>query len=138
MAAAGWRTTGARAALAALTVIAATGALAPLGATAGQDPARAAGPRFDGLQFEPPRTVQYLCEDGARIAARYFNSADNQLAIVTLDGRRLLFVTVLSGSGARYAHGPLIWWTRGDEAMLLDQTRGEQAPPVHAGCRAQR
>lgn len=125
----------------ALAALACTGALALGSACAAQNAASPAGPAFDGLRFEPPSTVHYRCDADVHIVARYFNSPDNQLAIVTLDGRRLVFVTVLSGSGARYAHGPLIWWTRGDEAMLLDERRGEHgqpAPPVHANCRAQR
>lgn len=122
----------------ALAAMAGSVALALGNVCAAQDKGLSAGPAFDGLQFEPPATVQYRCGANVQIAARYFNSPDNQLAVVTLDGRRLIFVAVLSGSGARYAHGPLIWWTRGDQAMLLDERRGEQAPPVHANCRAQR
>lgn len=91
---------------------------------------------LDGLRFEPPRTVQYRCDDGQRITARYYNSPDNQIAILRLDGKRLLFVNVLSASGARYAHGHRVWWTKGAEARLTDLTQGENAPPVHGVCRA--
>lgn len=97
-----------------------------------------AAPGLGGVVFEPPRTVQYRCDDGTRIRARYYNSPDNQLAIVPVEGKPLVFVNVLSGSGARYAHGRHIWWTRGDEAFLQDVTQGDNAAPLHGICRAVR
>ncbi len=97
-----------------------------------------ARPGIDGVRFDAPVTVHYRCDDGKQLTARYFNSADNQIAILRLDGKALLFVTVLSGSGARYAHGRHVWWTKGDDAMLQDITQGENAPPIYANCRAQR
>ncbi len=97
-----------------------------------------ARPGIDGVRFDPPVTVRYRCDEGKQLTARYFNSPDNQIAILRLDGKPLLFVTVLSASGARYAHGQHVWWTRGDDAMLQDITQGENAPPVYANCHAQR
>ncbi|QQE06049.1 MliC family protein [Cupriavidus sp. ISTL7] len=97
-----------------------------------------ARPGIDGVRFDAPVTVRYRCDDGKQLTARYFNSADNQIAILRLDGKPLLFVSVLSASGARYAHGQHVWWTKGDEGMLQDMTQGENAPPVYANCRARR
>lgn len=97
-----------------------------------------ARPAIDGVRFDAPVTVHYRCDAGKQITARYFNSPDNQIAILRLDGKPLLFVTVLGASGARYAHGQHIWWTKGNEAMLQDLTLGENAPPRYANCRAQR
>lgn len=108
-----------------------------LAATAFAAPAQAR-PGIDGVRFDPPNTVHYRCDGDKRLTARYFNSADNQIAILRLDGKPLLFVTVLSASGARYAHGKYVWWTKGDDAMLQDFTQGEHAPPLYANCRAQR
>ena len=95
-----------------------------------------ARPGIDGVRFDPARTVRYQCDEGKQLTARYFNSADNQIAILRLDGKPLLFVSVLTGSGARYAHGAHLWITKGDEGMLEDLTKGENAPPVYANCRA--
>lgn len=97
-------------------------------------PALAKGP-LAGLRFDAPQTVPYRCDDGQRFTVRYYNSPDNQIALVPVDGKTLLFVSVLSGSGARYAHGVHEWWTKGPEARLTDLTRGENAPPVHGVCR---
>ncbi|MCP3018062.1 MliC family protein [Cupriavidus basilensis] len=95
-----------------------------------------AKPGIDGVRFDPPRTVRYQCDDGKQVTARYFNSTDNQIAILRLDGKPLLFVSVLTGSGARYAHGAYLWITKGDEGMLQDLTKGESAPPAYANCHA--
>lgn len=88
-----------------------------------------------GLRFDSPQTVQYRCDDGQRFTVRYYNSPDNQIALVPVDGKTLLFVSVLSASGARYAHGVHEWWTKGREARLTDLTRGENAAPLHGICR---
>jgi membrane-bound inhibitor of C-type lysozyme len=92
---------------------------------------------FDALRFERPATVHYRCEDGKQVSASYYNSPDNQIALISLDGGPpLLFVSVLSGSGARYAHGVNLWLTKGTLGMLEDITRGARAKPVYADCRA--
>ncbi|MGO4327911.1 MliC family protein [Cupriavidus sp. 2TAF22] len=96
----------------------------------------AAKPAIDGVRFDAPVTVHYQCDAGKRLTARYFNSPDNQIAIVRLDGKPLLFVSVLTGSGARYSHGIHQWITKGDEGRLQDLTQGDDAPPVYANCKA--
>lgn len=100
--------------------------------------AAAARPGIDGVRFEPPRTVHYRCDEGKSLTARYFNSADNQIAILRLDGRPLLFASVLTGSGARYAAGPYQWITKGDEGRLEDLRGGDGAPAPYANCKAAR
>lgn len=92
---------------------------------------------IDGVRFDKPTTVRYACDDGKTLTARYFNNTDNQIAILRLEpDKPLLFVSILSGSGARYAHGAHLWVTKGDEGFLLDQTKGPDAAPVYANCRA--
>lgn len=96
-----------------------------------------ARPGIDGVRFDAPRTVRYRCDEGRQLTARYFNGADNQIVILRLDGKPpLLFVSVLTGSGARYAHGIHQWITKGDEGRLQDLTRGDDAPPAYANCKA--
>lgn len=74
--------------------------------------------------------VAYRCTGAPAMTVEYVNAGDNALALVPIDGRPLVFVTVLSGSGARYASGPYIWWTKGREASLFDQRNGEDAAPT--------
>jgi membrane-bound inhibitor of C-type lysozyme len=89
-----------------------------------------------GIDFDQPITVRYRCDHDKALTVRYFNSPDNQLAAMRLDGKPLLFVSVLTGSGARYAHGKHLWITKGDEGRLEDLTQGPNGPPVYENCRA--
>ncbi len=70
----------------------------------------------------------YDCGAKGKLAATYVNSGPNTLALVPVEGQTLVFVTVLSGSGARYASGPWIWWTKGPTATLTDERAPDAAP----------
>jgi membrane-bound inhibitor of C-type lysozyme len=72
--------------------------------------------------------VQYDCGTDDPLGVEYINAAPNFLAIVPVDGQKLVFVTVLSASGARYAAGEYEWWTRGGEASLANLARPEDEP----------
>jgi membrane-bound inhibitor of C-type lysozyme len=72
--------------------------------------------------------AQYDCGLGEVLAVDYINAAPNFLAIVPVDGQKLVFVTVLSASGARYAAGEYEWWTKGAEASLANLARPEDEP----------
>ncbi len=74
-------------------------------------------------------TVAYSCTGDRKVTAEYVNAADNGLAIVNLGDKTVLMVSVLSGSGARYAGQQYIWWTKGNSADFYDLTKGEDAPP---------
>lgn len=89
-----------------------------------------------GIRFDKPVTVRYRCDDGKALTVRYFNSPDTQLAAMQLEGKPVLFVNVLSGSGARYAHGRHLWITKGDEGRLEDVTHDPNGPAVYQNCRA--
>lgn len=80
-------------------------------------------------------TVSYACDDGRAFSVVYVNGSPDALALVPIDGMPRIFVNVISGSGARYASGTFIWWTKGGSASLYDATRGSDAPPV-ATCHA--
>lgn len=73
--------------------------------------------------------ISYKCGDQT-VKADYINTAGNSLAVLTLGGETVVFVNVLSGSGARYAGQQYVWWTKGDNADLYDLTKGEDAPAV--------
>lgn len=73
--------------------------------------------------------VDYKCGDQA-VKAEYINSGDNSLVMLTLADKTVVAVTVLSGSGAKYAGQQYVWWTKGNNADLYDLTKGEDAPAV--------
>jgi membrane-bound inhibitor of C-type lysozyme len=76
---------------------------------------------LNGSQAISRTTTQYQCDaqgvkmglPAARFSVEYLNGAGNSLAILPVGGASLIFANVFSGSGARYAAGPYIWW---DEA----------------------
>lgn len=78
------------------------------------------------------RIISYDCATETPLTVTYLNAAPNFLAVVPVEGETepLLFVAVMSGSGARYASGHWVWWTQGPEASLYDATQGEDADPV--------
>lgn len=64
---------------------------------------------------------QYRCGDEAPFAVRYINAEPNYIAILPVDGRTRVFVSVIAASGVRYVSGPFEWWTKGDTATLRDE-----------------
>ena len=67
------------------------------------------------------KTVKYKCDaQGAKMglpagvfAVEYLNGAGNHLAVVPVKGNSMVFVTVPSGSGAKYAAEEFTWWEAG-------------------------
>ncbi|ODV41126.1 hypothetical protein AWV79_01225 [Cupriavidus sp. UYMMa02A] len=101
--------------------------------------ASAAGaPGIDNVRFPEVRTVRYQCDSDKELTVRYFNSPDNQAAILRLEGKPVLAVSVVSGSGARYVGGRYEWWTKGDQGTLRDLMQTDSNPPMLGGCRAVR
>ncbi|MGQ7791664.1 MliC family protein [Faunimonas sp. B44] len=79
--------------------------------------------------------VRYHCEGMTSVDVEYINAGENALAVVTLVRMPIVFAGVLAASGARYAAGPYVWWTKGRDADFYDLRRGEDASPVN--CREQ-
>lgn len=77
-------------------------------------------------------TITYQCEGrDAPLTVTYINAHPEFLALVGLgDGSPEVFVNVIAASGARYAAGQMVWWTRGNEAQLIDETAEDGAEPV--------
>ena len=73
---------------------------------------------LNGTQPLSRKTVQYQCDaKGAAMGlpagafpVEYINGAGNSLVVVPVHEASLIFANVISGSGARYAAGPYIWW----------------------------
>lgn len=71
--------------------------------------------------------VRYQCEGLGPFQVDYLSAGAVSLALMTLDGQAQAFAQVLSGSGARYASGPYVWWIKGIEGTLQDLRGGEGA-----------
>lgn len=101
--------------------------------TAGTAACAASGPHLSisvGDGASNARTVAHYRCDGQSMDVEYLNVEPDFLAIVPVDGLKRIFVQVMSASGARYASGQYIWWSKGKEASLYDQTKGEDAAPM--------
>lgn len=71
----------------------------------------------------------YECADGRTITAHYINADPVYLAIVpAVEGEPLVFVQVMSGSGARYAANEFVWWVKGNDVTLHNIFDGPNAP----------
>jgi membrane-bound inhibitor of C-type lysozyme len=76
-------------------------------------------------------SVNYRCEgSSAPMTVEYINAGEDSLAMVPVEGGRRVMVSVLAASGARYAGGAFVWWTKGREGALYDLRKGEDADPV--------
>jgi membrane-bound inhibitor of C-type lysozyme len=76
--------------------------------------------------------ANYDCGTAGSLKVTYVNADPNFLAIVPVPKQLqpLVFASVLSGSGTRYASGKYVWWTKGNSASLYDTTTGDNAPPI--------
>jgi membrane-bound inhibitor of C-type lysozyme len=95
---------------------------------------------LNGSQPLTRTTVQYQCDAhapalGAPAAAfpvEYINGAGNSLAIIPMHDSSLVFANVASGSGARYAAGPYIWWeAAGTVTLYSDSIAGKMQTACH-------
>ena len=67
------------------------------------------------------KTVKYQCDANAAtmglpagvFEVEYLNETNNHLAVVPVKGSSKIFVTVPSGSGAKYAADQFVWWEAG-------------------------
>lgn len=87
----------------------------------------------DALTIELPGKVEttavtYVCAE-REIAVTYHNSDGVSLAVFDPGTGTVVASSVISASGARYAGGQYVWWTKGEGADLYDLTRGENASP---------
>lgn len=64
------------------------------------------------------KVVPFRCDAGAEriglprggFEVEYINAGPNSLAVLPMNGNRLIFAGVQSGSGARYTAGDYTWW----------------------------
>lgn len=75
------------------------------------------------------QVISYACEGSdAPLAVTYLNLPDTQLAVLAVGGTPRAFVSVMAGSGAKYASGSAVWWTRGNIADLYDERKPDAKP----------
>lgn len=75
--------------------------------------------------------ITYQCEGIEEpLTVEYVNAHPIFLALLAVEGEQLVFVNVISASGARYASGRWVWWTQGQDASLYDEMADEDAEPV--------
>ncbi|CAG9221885.1 Membrane-bound lysozyme inhibitor of C-type lysozyme [Paraburkholderia sabiae] len=80
-------------------------------------------------------TQKYTCATGRILQVTYLNATNGQsFAVLPVKGKQMLFVNVMSGSGAKYQAGSYTWWTKGPQATLYDAMLGEDAPPLLSDC----
>jgi membrane-bound inhibitor of C-type lysozyme len=98
--------------------------------------ATGSAPRFGDLRTQKPRTQKYTCATGRILNVTYLSAANGQsFAVVPVNGKDMLFVNTISGSGVRYQAGSYTWWTKGPRADLYDAMEGgPNAPPIVSDC----
>ncbi|MHA6909386.1 MliC family protein [Ralstonia pseudosolanacearum] len=103
-------------------------------AKAGIDKAIDQARAYAALPIRDPRDVRYACQDGKSLTVKYMTVGDTPLATIVLDGKTLVFANVVSGSGARYASGRYVWWTKGPTGFLTDETLPASRNMVYRDC----
>jgi membrane-bound inhibitor of C-type lysozyme len=75
-------------------------------------------------------SVLYKCGD-QHVSATYYNAGDNSLVELEMEDNTVIAANVLSGSGAKYAGGIYVWWTKGETADLYNlMDDPEQEKPI--------
>lgn len=64
-------------------------------------------------------SVLYKCGE-KNVSVTYYNAGEISLAELELEDETVVASNVISGSGAKYAGGVYIWWTKGDTADLYN------------------
>lgn len=82
-----------------------------------------------GAQAIDRQTTRYNC-GGTPVVADYINADAVSLVTLTIGNAFVVAANVLSGSGAKYMGGQYVWWTKGDEATLIDTMKGEDDPGI--------
>lgn len=89
-------------------------------------------PLPEGIEAETVEAA-YACGE-RNINVTYINAGDISLALLEFEDKTVVASNVLSASGARYAGGQYIWWSKGDTADLYDLMAGGEETPA-ASCR---
>lgn len=74
-------------------------------------------------------SVAYDC-GGKAVTATYVNAGTVSLAVLEIDGETVIASNVIAASGAKYAGGRYVWWTKGEQADLYDVMQGGEETPA--------
>lgn len=96
---------------------------------------------LNGSEEMSRSTMKYKCDaqgtkmglpDGV-FSVEYLNGSGNSLAVVPVSGNSVIFASVVSGSGARYAAGQYIWWEAGERGVTFssDSIAGKMSSSCH-------
>ena len=86
------------------------------------------------------QNVNYQCDakgpsigvPAGTFSVEYISAGGNNLAVVPISGRALIFSNVMSGSGARYTALEYTWWTaKGGVTLTSDSLSGK----IESACR---
>ena len=94
-----------------------------------------------GSETVARNTIRYQCDaTGVRMGlpsgsfvVEYLNGAGNHLAVVPVKGTSMIFVTVPSGSGAKYAAAEFTWWEAGGRGTTFSSDF--PGPKASSSCR---
>lgn len=89
---------------------------------------------YSALPIKDPHDVRYTCEGGKTLLVKYMTVGDTPLAAMTLNGKTLVFASVMVASGARYASGQYVWWTKGPTGFLADETLSGSRNQLYRDC----
>jgi membrane-bound inhibitor of C-type lysozyme len=109
-------------------------AVLALVALASTTPVHAQGLGIPGVATGKPMVFTYHCPTGKPFTVSYWSGDNGQsFALVPIDGKPQLLVSLMSASGVRYAAGSVIWWTKGRNADLyhsgsMDPDSGQVKP----------
>ncbi len=85
------------------------------------------------------KAVPYVCENGDRVIATYYDLSDGSLAFVKVrlpDGKTITLPRALSASGSRYTDDvALVWWIKGDGAFAEVRGASGDWQPLYRNCR---
>jgi membrane-bound inhibitor of C-type lysozyme len=85
------------------------------------------------LKVTGGQTVSYFCDNGKKMAARYYKLSDNSLSFVklTLNEKVYTLPQVVSASGIRYTDEHTVeWWSKGDKAILDENVTDDKSKLV--------
>jgi membrane-bound inhibitor of C-type lysozyme len=88
------------------------------------------------VQFQCDSTGVELGLPAGAFPVEYLNGAGNSLAVLPIGGSSLIFASVISASGARYASGRYVWWDAGSRGVHLysdfDSSDGRKQATCHS------
>jgi membrane-bound inhibitor of C-type lysozyme len=99
-----------------------------LAATAPSHASELTIPLAPGVTVETTQAI-YQCAE-REMPVTYINAGSISLALLDIDGQKILASNVISASGARYAGAQYVWWSKGNEAMLFNVMEGDEDAPV--------